>query len=523
MSRSVSVSPKPTGTFHDYVQATTHLSGASLLIGLVAQTVFGLATPAAADDWVIVPSVTARQSFTDNVRHAPRGSEKADTYTSLTPGVSVSASGARLNLNFDYAVTGTHYFDNSDLDGLQHSLLGGGTAELIPELLFFDARAAIFQATVDPTGPQSATAEGNTSNSNARTVKTYSLSPYLRNRLAGFADSELRYSFNQAISGGAAGSTTTNSISEHLTSGSDFSRFRWDAVAQASETKASNNSSATPANTAQFGGPARDSSRRLAAFSPEYAVNRYLNLLGSIGYEEIEDQTLRDQPSGVMGNAGVRVNPGPRSTFRVLWNHRYNSNYFTGDAAYLVGPSSRIDFAYTRDIQTSQSLYANNLSYLGTDQYGNFIDTRSNQGFQPENSAFGLSNAAFLQERYSLRYTTELYRNSFSAEAYREMRESQNTLATQTTNGLILGWGRELTPLLGFNFGLTYTDSEFGSLIVNGEPREDHTFRGGPGFRYSFNETLTGFLDYNFIYRNSNAAQGDLRENVVTVGVRKIF
>jgi uncharacterized protein (PEP-CTERM system associated) len=128
-----------------------------------------------------------------------------------------------------------------------------------------------------------------------------------------------------------------------------------------------------------------------------------------------------------------------------------------------------------------------------------------------------------LQERYTLRYTTELYRNSFSAEAYREMRESQNALATQTTNGLVLGWGRELTPLLGFNFGLTYTDSEFGSVAVNGVPREDHTFRGGPGLNYSFNETLTGFLDYNFIYRNSNAAQGDLRENVVTVGVRKIF
>jgi uncharacterized protein (PEP-CTERM system associated) len=523
MSRSVSVSSKPPGTSHDYVQATTHLSSASLLIGLVAQTMIGLVTPAAADDWVIIPSLTTRQSFTDNVRHAPRGREEADTFTSLTPAVSVSATGARLNLNFDYAVTGSHFFENSDLDGLQHSLLGGGTAELIPELLFFDARAAIFQAVVNPTGPQAATPEGNTSNTNAQTVKTYSLSPYLRNHLGAFADSELRYSFNQAISGGAAGSTTTNGISESLTSGSDFTRLQWTVALEASDTKASNNSSATPATTAQFGGPARDSSRRLAAFSPEYALNRYLILLGSIGYEKIDDQTLNDEPNGIMGNAGVRVNPGPRSTFRVLWNHRYNANYFTGDAAYLVGPASRLDFAYTRDIQTSQSLYSNNLSYLGTDQYGNFIDTRSNQGFQPENSAFGLSNAAFLQERYSLRYTTELYRNSFSAEAYREMRESQNVLATQTTNGLVLGWGRELTPLLGFNLGLTYTDSEFGSVVVNGQPREDRTVRGGPGLSYSFNETLTGSLDYNFIYRNSNAAQGDLRENVVTVGVRKIF
>jgi uncharacterized protein (PEP-CTERM system associated) len=494
------------------------------LIALVAQTVVGLAPPAAAEEWVIIPSLTARQSFTDNARHSPPERQKADTFTSLTPAVSIAAEGARIHLNLDYAVTGTAYFDNSDLSGLQHNLLGGGTAELIPELLFFDAQAAIFKGTIDPTGPQSATPEENTSNSNTRTVKTYTLSPYLRNRLSGFADSELRYSFNQAISGGDAGSTRTNRFSEDLTSGSDFDRFRWTARADISDTKASNESSATPADTARFGGPARDSSRRTAMFSPEYTVDEYLDLLGMIGYEKIDDQTLNDQPDGVIAQAGVRVNPGPRSSFRILWNHRYDSNYFTGDAYYLVGPASRLDFAYTRDIQTSsQALAANNLEFLGTDQFGNFIDTRTNQPFQPDRSEFGLSNAAFVQERYSLRFSTETYRNMFSVEAYREIRESQNSLATQTTNGLVLEFGRDLTPLLAFDLVLRYTDSEFGSLVVNGESREDQMLRGGPGLRYAFNETLTGFLDYNFIYRQSNAAQGDLRENVVTVGVRKIF
>lgn len=523
MNWPASVVRKPLGASRRYVQSSITRPYAPLLVGLMVQAAIGgLPAAAVAEEWIITPSVGVRQSFTDNAAHAPRGREKADTFTSLTPGVSVTGTGARLNVNLDYAFTRSQYFDNTELSGSQHSLLGGGTAELIPELLFFDARAAIFQSITDPTGAPSATSESSASNSNSRTVKTYSLSPYLKNRFGGFADSELRYSFNQSRQG-SAGTSTTNRITETVNSGDDFTRLRWMGLLDASESKASNTGAAGSSVTDPFGGPPRDSSRRLALFSPEYVLNRYLVLLSGVGYEKIEDPSLQEEPNGVIGNAGVRVNPGPRSTFRVLWNHRYDSNYFTGDGSYLIGPTSRVDVAYTRDIQTSSSIYSDNLSYLGTDQYGNFIDTRSLTTFKLDNQAFGLSNAAFLQERYTLRFSTEQQRDSLSAELYREMRESQNALATQTTNGLNLTWGRSLSEIMSFNFGLGFTDSEYSAVTVGGEAREDQTVRGGPGLSYRFNETLTGSVNYDFLYRFSNAAAGDIRENIVTVGMRKAF
>lgn len=513
---------KPLDASHRYLQFPTARLLTPLLAALMAQAATGgLSSSASAEEWIIIPSIGVRQSFTDNANRASRGREKADTFTSVTPGVSVTGTGARLNVNLDYYLTRRQYFDNTELSDMNQSLLGGGTAELIPELLFFDARAAIFQQLVDPTGAQAASSE-NTSKTNTRTVKTYSLSPYLRNHFSSFADSELRYSFNQTRQG-AAGTSTTNRITETLTSGDDFTRLRWVGLLDASESKASNTSAAGSSVSDPFGGPPRDSSRRLGLFSPEYVVNRYLILLSGLGYEKIEDPTLREEPDGVIGNAGVRVNPGPRSTFRVLWNHRYDANYFTGDGSYLIGPSSRLDAAYTRDINTSSSIYSDNLSYLGTDQYGNFIDTRTLTTFRLENQAFGLSNAAFLQERYSLRFSTELQRDTFSAELYREMRESQNALSTQTTDGVNMSWGRSLSELLSLNVGLAYTESEFTSVRVGGQPREDQTVRGGPGLSYRFNETLTGSMNYDFLYRFSNAATGDLRENIVTVGLRKTF
>jgi uncharacterized protein (PEP-CTERM system associated) len=512
------------GVRQRHIQRLIARSCAPLLTGVFLQAApHSLISTAAAAEWVVTPSIGVRQSFTDNATHAAPGRAKADTLTSVTPGVSIQGTGDRLNLNLDYYVTRNQYFDNTELSGNSQSLLGGGTAELIDELLYLDARAAIFQQTVDPTGPQSANSDANGSNTNTRTVRTYTLSPYLRNHLGSFADSELRYSFDQTRQG-AAGTSTSNSISQTLTSGDDFTRFRWRSDLQASESKASNTSNTTTSNVNNpFGGPPRDTSKRLAVFSPEYAVNRYLILLSAVGYEKIEDPTLNDEPDGLTGNAGVRVNPGPRTTFRVLWNHRYNANYWTGDAAYLIGPTSRIEVAHTRDLNTSSSLYSQNLSYLGTDQYGNFIDTRSLAGFQLENQAFGLSNAAFLQKRTSLRYSTDIERDSLSAELYQEKRESQSSLANQTTKGVNLTWTRSVSELLTFNFGLTYTDSEFSQVAVGNEPREDQTLRGGPGLSYSFNETLTGTLNYDFLYRFSNAAGGDLRENIVTVGMRKKF
>jgi uncharacterized protein (PEP-CTERM system associated) len=524
MSRPASVvHNQQAGASYRHVQASFARPCAPLLVGLVLQAASAaFSQSASADEWIVIPSIELKQSVTDNAGHAPRGRERADTFTTIRPGVSISGEGERLNVNLDYFLTRTQYFDNTELSNWTHNLLGTATAELVPELLFFDARAAIVQQTVNPTGAVSASPDSNGSNPNSRTVKTYSLSPYMLNRFGGFAQSELRYLFNQ-VRQESAGNSTTHRFSETLDSGDDFTRFRWQGVVDVSETEGSNNSDTDASLNDPFGGGARDSSRRLAAFSPEYAINRYLILLGSVGYERIEDETLREEPDGIIGNAGVRVNPGPRSTFRVLWNHRFESNYFTGDASYLIGPSSRVDFAYTRDIQTSQSLYADNLSYLGTDDYGNFIDTRSLTRFQLENSAFGLSNAAFLQERYSLRFSTELQRDSFLAELYREERESRNVFATQTTYGATLSWSRDLSQLLRLTADVTYTDSEFGAISAEGEAREDHTVRGGPGLIYSFNETLTGTLNYDFLYRFSNAAAGDLRENIVTVGLRKIF
>lgn len=493
--------------------ATIRFGNAAVLSASYAPILAAIyAAPAVAADWQITPSIAVTESVTDNAPGNPRGSERADAFTTVTPGVSVREQSARVNLSLDYSVTGYKYIDNSNLDTIQHNLLAGGTTELMRQLLFLDAQASVSRQSISATGPQSANNAPLATNST--TVKTYTLSPYLRNHLGSFADSEFRYGFSQFYAG-ALNDTTTNRFTETLTSGEEFNRFRWvgllDSINQTAST--------TSASQAALTGTAGSSFHRLASFAPQYALDRYFILLGSVGYEKISDATLTNQPDGPIGSAGIRVNPGPRSSFSVLANHRFDSNYLTGDASYILTPTTRIDAAITRDISTTQSQFAQNLSYLATDQTGGFVDTRTQQAFIINNPAFSLTNASFLDKRASVRMTTDLLRDSFFAEIYRESHSSGVATSQELVYGGRANWNHELQPLLNLFVTVQYADEKFDALAG----REDQTYNGEAGLHYSLSETLHADLTYDFIYRFSNVPQGGLREDIVTLGLKKTF
>jgi hypothetical protein len=52
---------------------------------------------------------------------------------------------------------------------------------------------------------------------------------------------------------------------------------------------------------------------------------------------------------------------------------------------------------YTDQVYTtSQALFANNLSFLTKDEFGNFIDSRTEQLFSLSNSSFGVQTDALI-------------------------------------------------------------------------------------------------------------------------------
>jgi len=149
--------------------------------------------------------------------------------------------------------------------------------------------------------------------------------------------------------------------------------------------------------TPLLAGTSPDTSSRLVQASGEYRVNRQIGLLGSVGFERISDPTFfpDPEPDGSIGSVGVKYTPsaGPRSYLNV--NHRYDSNFATGSASYLIGRNTDQGGLYGAGLRLIAVAVFNNLSFLTRTNSGNFIDSRTEQLFSLASNTFALRTTLF--------------------------------------------------------------------------------------------------------------------------------
>src|SRR5690349_8539532 len=84
----------------------------------------GAVGSASAEEWRVTPRVTVEQSYNTNIDLAPKGQEKGDFVTSISPGVAVRGTGRRLSLNFDYDPEQVIFAHTSDRNDLRHRFRG---------------------------------------------------------------------------------------------------------------------------------------------------------------------------------------------------------------------------------------------------------------------------------------------------------------------------------------------------------------------------------------------------------------
>jgi uncharacterized protein (PEP-CTERM system associated) len=274
------------------------------------------AREAHAGEWQIDPAIAAYESFTSNAQLDPPGKEKTDFVTTVSPSIDIHRKAPRLVFDLGYGMDAIIYAKEHDLDEVRHQLRFDSRGVVIPELLFLDANAAITQQPKQSDRPSSGSQL--TASTNQASVYTYRVSPSLQNHFGNFADSNLSYTFAQVFSNELS-DTTIQRLDGSLTSGSRFPRLIWALTENAAYSKSS-----------------RDVSDIFAAASAEYHIDRYVSLIGSAGYERISDSTLDNEPDGPIGTAGFRLTPGPRTSLEVLYNHRFDSNFVTGNFRYFL-------------------------------------------------------------------------------------------------------------------------------------------------------------------------------------------
>lgn len=466
---------------------------------------------ASAETWRVTPRVTVEQAYNSNFDLRPKGQERSDFITSVSPGVAVRGTGRRLSLNFDYDPEQVIFLDNSDRNELRQRFRGLTNAELLEQLLFFEASGSVNQQFVNNTGAIGGTTL--TASNDLQTVQTYSLGPVLRNHLGSFADTETRYTYSIFNVGGETlADSTQNELSFIARSGLDFTHLAWTFTASASEAERSG-------GTGTFSGT--DTERRLAKLDTQYALNSTWSLLGGAGYEKIEDPTLLDQPDGVIWDAGFQVKPNSVSTARFTAGQRFGGANYNASVDYLFNPRTRLRGAYIQQINTSQSLAIQNLNNLAVNPTtSSLINSQTGQPFLPGDPQFGITNAAFRQDRFSLGFEHSTLRNRYNIEVFDEQREFDTTTQNNThSRGVTLGFNRSLTPLLTLNLGGSYSVSEF----ENQAGREDDFYTATSGLSYRLSDTAEARLTYRHTARKSSAPNSDIIEEFVAVTLLKEF
>jgi hypothetical protein len=485
---------------------------------------------------LIQPTASVTQTFTDNVNfvHAPR---RAAAYTTLSPGVSISADTPRLQAIFSGSLNGYFYVPTSNFNQVTGSLYASAFGTVVPDALFVDARSSISQSTTLPGfGFQ------NLSQLPAnQQTQTYSntISPFLRKSFDGLVDTELRYTFGQQNFGGnttvlgpatpatptlLVPTTVSNAIFNEGTfiaaTGSDFRRALSRLTIDASNYNASSASQ----------------NKQFSAYDDlEYRIAPQVAALARAGYQNIQYPFA---PAATFVGAtwliGGRVGTyGPDPAYFALEYGRQQGVYgFTGSARYNITPTMLFTASLVQGVSSPAQYLLSSLETSTLDAYGAIVDQYSGLPTAFYSPGIGLSNNVYKQHLLNMGITETIGPNHYTVYASYANQQSltpPTTTAPTKTYGINFNYGRDMRPDLTGNASLGYANSSNVIISTTATPISNtNQITGYLGLNYLLGQSLTGSVYYSLSYFTNGAGgatgrSGDVVVNQLTFALSKTF
>jgi uncharacterized protein (PEP-CTERM system associated) len=274
-----------------------------------------VATPARAENWQWTPSISVMETYTNNANLAPSGQAQSSFVTTVAPAISVSGTGARVQLSGTASLQGLLYLGDYRSDSLyvQANLLG--RVEAVEDFFFVDGAVNVSQQYLSPFGAQPVGNIGVTDN--RYTSVGARLSPYIQGVFPGEVTYLLR---NDNIWSNLAGThDQPGFVSSYVNRwygrlDSPIRTFGWTLEGNATSTKFTNE----PALTNQL-------VQAYLRYRPDPQLQLY-----AIGGYEWNDYFLTESSNWVYGGGGV-WRPSERTNVSGQWEERFfGSSYFAG-------------------------------------------------------------------------------------------------------------------------------------------------------------------------------------------------
>ena len=475
-------------------RAAKWLGGLALAAGFATCAHWAVAEPR------LRPSITISEEFSDNIDLAP-DDEQSAFVTRVTPGLSFRGDTSRFQGGFDGSIS-TRYATAGQDSGFQVNggLTADGDLQIVRDRLSLEAQASISQQVLNNEQAQT--------EANLDTVQVYQVSPVLRNRMGGFAVSEVRYILGQILANSNDFSDTTAHVGQAtLASGSDFDRLRWLLDGRISEAIRSGDSNV---------------SRRDVDLETEHGLTRWLSAIASGGYQTFDDgdpDTKFDSPTY---RGGFRWRPGRRTDITLTYGKSDDRFSPAATLRYQITESSHFLVRYFESLSTSQQRLFENVSLIGIDpQNGVFIDERSDTSFDPRPDPFDIDD----QTEYikALRTDFVLQRGPYTVglrgyfgheEEVGDDDDDFDDGSTRDVYSIDAIWSRQLGRWLAFDLlgGFERTEFEGG--------RTDDEYLIQPGLRYLLSPRATLFINYRYRWQDSNDPTAEYTENWIGAGFR---
>ncbi|MGH8853364.1 MAG: TIGR03016 family PEP-CTERM system-associated outer membrane protein [Telluria sp.] len=283
--------------------------GRRLPVRALLPVLIGLAfSPSSRADITFTPSVSLKETWTDNANMAPRGQERSTFITELSPAIAMAVNNQRMQLAAHYQFQKFAYSEKN-LPNLRDSgseLQADLQARMVGDLLFLDASASRGQQAISAFGP--GLADNPYTTNNRTNVSTWRISPYLMHRFGTSANLYARYTRDSVETGrDGYGNTDGDALSVSLANVGER-RFGWNLRFDRQEL-------ADP-----IGG---DTSSNNAQAGLSWRVMAPLMLTAGFGYDEFDYDSLGGSTRGKSWNVGYQYTPSPRTSLSMSYGRRY--------------------------------------------------------------------------------------------------------------------------------------------------------------------------------------------------------
>jgi uncharacterized protein (PEP-CTERM system associated) len=492
----------------------------------VAAAGIAVAGPAQAAKWVITPSASVTESFTDNFGLRNDSQDRnSELVTTVTPAISVRGTGGRANLAADYTYERLFHLRESERNGPRNSLNATGSAELWDKVFFMDGAAQISQQVANTLGPVSQSQ----ANLGVNTVetRTWSLGPRFLHHLGTWAETistikhtELSTSQDSTIGtpttatgSPIAGKTTTNQTRFVMNSGRRFTQVLWSVTTD--QTKTSREDLPHRKDT-------------LGRVDLTYVVNRQMSLLAGVGWQWIDDESVTNEPKGPIWSIGTEYRPGRRTTLRFNYNHQYDNEFFTYSGVYNISPRTSFHFDHTDSVQTSSQPIQDNLAFIGIGPGGELIDLRTGAPYNPALNPTGLQDETIRFKVWTAGFNSQSGRNNYGLHFARNISTTERTGQEVTQNAIVATFSRQLsrrtTGRLSANYRISESTEGTTPTAATAATQGASTnllISGGLAYTLTPEMSLDFTVNMNrFSIENSD---NDVRENAASITLRRTF